>query len=54
MKKLQQKYPEDLSKALSDEVCYVYVPQSIGVNRIYFYLENDIITKIVVENGIDG
>ena len=54
LKKLQQKYPEDLSKALSDEVCYVYVPQSIGVNRIYFYLENDIITKIVVENGIDG
>lgn len=54
LKQLQQKYPEDLSKALSDEVCYVYVPQSIGVNRIYFYLENDIITKIVVENGIDG
>ena len=54
LEKLQQKYPEDLTKGLSDEVCYVYVPQSIGVNRIYFYLENDIITKIVVENGIDG
>ena len=54
LEKLQEKYPEDLTKGLSDEVCYVYVPQSIGVNRIYFYLENDIITKIVVENGIDG
>lgn len=54
LEKLQEKYPEDLTKGLSDEVCYVYVPQSIGVNRVYFYLENDIITKIVVENGIDG
>ena len=54
LEKLQEKYPEDLTKGLSDEVCYIYVPQSIGVNRIYFYLENDIITKIVVENGIDG
>jgi len=54
LKKLQEKYPDDLTKVQSDEICYVYVPQNIGVNRIYFYLENDIITKIVVENGIDG
>ncbi len=54
LQKLQENYPEDLTKALSDEVCYVYVPQSIGVNRIYFYLEKNIITKIVIENGIDG
>ncbi len=54
LEKLLKKYPEDLSKALSDKECYIYVPQSIGVNRIYFYLEKDIITKIVIENSIDG
>ena len=54
LKNLQERYPENLTKALSDEDCYVYVPQSIGVNRMYFYLENDKIKKIVIENGIDG
>ncbi len=54
LKKLQEKYPKDLTKALSDEMCYVYLPYGIGVNRIYFYIENDIIKKIVIENGIDG
>jgi len=54
LKKLQEKYPKDLTKGLFNEACYVYVPQGIGVNRISFYLENDIITMIVIENGIDG
>ncbi len=54
LEKLIEKYPKDLTKTLSDEVCYVYEPQIIGFNRIFFYLENDIITKIVLENGIDG
>ena len=54
LKNLQEKYPENLTKALSDEFCYIYVPQNIGVNRIYFYVENNVITKITIENGIDG
>ncbi len=52
--KLQEKYPEDLTKTLSDEICYEYMLKGIGVNRMYFYIENDIVTKIVIENGIDG
>lgn len=52
--KLQETYSDDLSKANSDEICYVYEPQEVGFNRIYFYIENDIITKIMLENGIDG
>ncbi len=51
---LQEKYPEHLTKALSDDICYVFEPPITGFNRIYFYLENDTITKIVIENGIDG
>ena len=51
---LKEKYPEDLTKANSDKVCYVYEPQGVGFKRIYFYIENDIITKINLEDGIDG
>ena len=54
LQKLQEKYPEDLTKTLSDEICYEYMLKGIGVNRMYFYIENDIVTKIVIENGIDG
>ncbi len=54
LQKLQEKYPKDLTKTLSDGICYEYMPEGIGVNRIYFYIENDIVTKIVIENGIDG
>ena len=55
MQKLQEKYPEDLEKANSDKIWYVYNPQNdLGFNRIYFYIENDVITRIIIENGIDG
>lgn len=54
LQKLKEKYPEDLNKTLSDQICYEYAPQSIGFNRMYFYINNDTITKIVLENGIDG
>ncbi len=54
LQKLQETYTEDLRKALSDDVCYVYEPPMLGFNRIYFYCTNDIISKIVIENGIDG
>ncbi len=34
---------------------YMYDPDNdIGFNRIYFYCTDDTITKIVIENGIDG
>lgn len=53
---LSELYPDDLKKAStypwSD--LYIYEPQEVGFNRIYFTLENDIITKIMLENGIDG
>ncbi len=54
LQKLQEKYPSDLVKANSDEIYYIYEPQDVGFNRIYFYIENDVITKIALENGIDG
>lgn len=54
LQKLKEKYPEDLNKTLSDQICYEYAPQSIGFNRMYFYIDDDTITKIVLENGIDG
>ena len=54
LQKLQEEYQEDLTKANSDEILYVYEPQNVGFNRIYFYIENDTITKITLENGIDG
>lgn len=54
LQKLKEKYPEDLTKANSDKVCYVYEPQGVGFKRIYFYIENDIIVKINLEDSIDG
>ncbi len=51
LQKLKEKYPEDLT---TDGICYEYMLKGIGINRIYFYIENDIITKIVIENGIDA
>ena len=54
---LKELYPDDLIKALTnpDENVYIYAPQDdLGFNRIYFYLENDVITEIKIENGIDG
>lgn len=51
---LQEKYKDELTKANSDETYYIYKPQDVGFNRIYFYIENDIITEIKLENGIDG
>lgn len=34
---------------------YMYDPDNdIGFNRIYFYCTDDTITKIIIENGIDG
>ena len=50
----KEEYQQDLTKANSDEILYVYEPQNVGFNRIYFYIENDTITKITLENGIDG
>lgn len=54
MKKVREKYPDDLTETLSDEECYVYVPQNIGVNRMCFYIESEMITKIVALHGVDG
>lgn len=57
LQELQEKYPEDLEKALTDPWynIYIYHPEDeIGFNRIFFSLENDIITEIKLENGIDG
>ena len=58
LQKLQEKYPTDLEKALTDPWynIYIYHPENSGVgfNRIFFSLENDIITEIKLENGIDG
>ena len=50
MQELQEKYPEDLEKALTDPWynIYIYHPEDeIGFNRIFFSLENDIITKAI-------
>ena len=54
LQKLQEKYPSDLVKANSDEIYYIYEPQDVGFNRIYFYIVYHVITKIALENGIDG
>ena len=51
---LHEKYKDELAKANSDETYYIYEPQDVGFNRIYFYIENDTIIKISLDNGIDG
>ena len=54
---LKELYKDNLVKGLTDsnETYYIYDSEDdIGFNRIYFYLENDNISKIEVINGIDG
>lgn len=54
--KLKDMYKENLIYSESVErKYYMYDPDNdIGFNRIYFYCTNDTITRIVIENGIDG
>ncbi len=54
--KLKDIYNEKLIYSESVErKYYMYDPDNdIGFNRIYFYCTNDTITRIVIENGIDG
>ena len=54
--KLKDVYEEDLIYSESIERnYYLYDPDNdIGFNKIYFYCTNDTITRIVIENGIDG
>jgi len=53
---LKDMYKENLIYSESVEMkYYMYDPDNdIGFNRIYFYCTNDTITRIVIENGIDG
>ena len=54
--KLKHLYKEYLTYSESDErKYYMYDPEDdIGFKRIYFYVEKDIIEKIIIEDGIDG
>lgn len=54
--KLKDMYKENLTYSESVErKYYMYDPDNdIVFNRIYFYCTNDTITRIVIENGIDG
>ncbi len=57
LESLQSAYPEDLTKNIwnTEETEYVYYsPEKYGFNRIFFYLKNDSIIRIRIENGIDG
>ncbi|MBE5938726.1 MAG: hypothetical protein E7265_11980 [Lachnospiraceae bacterium] len=55
-KKLKELYKEYLTYSESIErKYYVYDPDNdIGFKRIFFYVENDVINKIIIEDGIDG
>ena len=55
-KKLKDLYKEYLTYSESIERKYhVYDPDNdIGFKRIFFYVENDVINKIIIEDGIDG
>ena len=55
-KKLKELYKEYLTFSESIErKYYVYDPDNdIGFKRIFFYVENDVINKIIIEDGIDG
>ena len=54
--KLKDTYKDNLEYSESIEKSYyVYDPENdIGFKRIYFYVENDVINKIIIEDGIDG
>ena len=54
---LKAAYPEDLNQNEwnTEETEYVYYsPEKYGFNRIFFFLKDDVITRIRIENGIDG
>ncbi|MEE1258459.1 MAG: hypothetical protein UHN47_18435, partial [Lachnospiraceae bacterium] len=55
-KKLKDLYKDYLIYSESIErKYYVYDPDNdIGFKRIFFYVENDVINKIIIEDGIDG
>ncbi len=54
--KLEKLYNEYLTYSKSPEkTYYVYDPEDdIGFKRIYFYVKNNKISKIIIEDGIDG
>jgi len=58
--KLSEAYKEDFGLYGSIEgsegvEIYAYDPEhDVGFNRIFFYIENNVINKIVLEDGIDG
>lgn len=54
--KLKDIYKENLTYSESVErKYYMYDPDNdIGFKRIYFYVENNVINKIIIEDGIDG
>ncbi|MBE7029577.1 MAG: hypothetical protein E7405_04950 [Ruminococcaceae bacterium] len=54
--KLIDSYKNDLEYSWSIEKSYyVFDPQNdIGFKRIFFYIDNDIINEIIIEDGIDG
>ena len=57
LESLKAAYPEDLNPNVwnTEETEYVYYsPEKYGFNRIFFFLKNDVITRIRIENGIDG
>ena len=55
-RKLRDLYKEHLAYSESVErKYYVYDPENdIGFKRIYFYVDDDIINEIIIEDGIDG
>lgn len=58
--KLSEAYKEEFDLYGSTEdsegvEIYVYDPEhDVGFNKIFFYIENNVINKIILENGIDG
>ncbi len=56
VEKLTELYKEYLVHSKSVEFdYYLFDPENdIGFRKIYFYIENDTINKIVIEDGIDG
>lgn len=57
LESLKNTYLEDLNQNIwnTAETEYVYYsPEKYGFNRIFFFLKNDVITRIRIENGIDG
>ncbi len=57
LESLQSAYPEDLTQNIwnTEETEYVYYsPEKFGFNRIFFFLKDNVITRIRIENGIDG